>query len=69
MVRYEDECVDCGLPCLGDACKNRNVRRLYCDRCLNEVDTLFVWDETGEQLCEDCLCETAINSSSLVIHS
>lgn len=69
MVRYEDECVDCGLPCVGDMCKYRNVRHLYCDRCGEDVDTLWKWDDTGEQLCEYCLLEAAMDSSSLVIHS
>ena len=52
MVRYENECVDCGLPCMGDRCPNRHVKRLYCDRCEDEVDTLYIVD--GEELCDRC---------------
>lgn len=51
MRRYEDECVSCGLPCLGSSCPNRNVLRIYCDRCDSEADYCF--DE--EDLCENCL--------------
>lgn len=53
MVRIEDECVSCGLPCLGDSCVNRNVRRYYCDDCGEDVETLYHYD--GEQLCEQCV--------------
>ena len=48
----ENECVDCGRPCLGNACPNRNVTRFYCDRCGNETK-LYHYD--GEELCIDCI--------------
>lgn len=57
MIKYENECCDCGLPCLGDRCPNRNVRRLYCDKCGNDCRELYEVD--GEQLCDDCLLEYA----------
>lgn len=56
MERIENECVDCGLPCLGDACPFRNVRRLYCDRCGGEEEMLYKVE--GEELCEACLLES-----------
>lgn len=55
MKRIENECVDCWLPCLGDACPYRNVRRLYCDRCGGEEEMLYKVE--GEELCEVCLLE------------
>jgi len=54
MVRYENECVDCGKPCLGTACPNRRVKRLYCDDCGCEAEELFELNDYDE-LCADCL--------------
>ena len=55
MIKYENECVGCPkeMGCLGDGCSNRNVKHLYCDRCGDECDELYVFD--GEELCEECL--------------
>jgi hypothetical protein len=55
MIQYENDCVDCGLPCLGDSCPYRNVPHLYCDECKCEADKLREYE--GEQLCEECLLE------------
>lgn len=52
MKRKENECVMCGLPCMGDSCPNRNVIRFYCDDC-GEETTLYHYD--GEELCIDCI--------------
>ena len=52
MRKIENECVDCGLPCLGNSCPNRNVVRFYCDRCKEET-TLY--DYYGEEICKECL--------------
>ena len=56
MIVTKDECVGCkdmGLPCLGDSCPNRNVTRMYCDRCRREVEELREYE--GEQLCPECI--------------
>lgn len=58
MVKYENECVGCssqGLPCLGDACRNRNVPHYYCDNCGEECDPDDLYDDNGSMICEDCL--------------
>lgn len=52
MQRIENDCVDCGLPCLGDSCRYRNVPHYYCDCCGYE-DKLYYYD--SEELCEECL--------------
>jgi len=52
MVRYEDQCVDCGLPCMGNSCPNKNVPVIYCDECHDEIDE--VYDVDDDELCEDC---------------
>ena len=54
MLKIENECVSCGLPCLGDSCPYRNVERRYCDYCKDEI-THEYYDVDGEELCEDCL--------------
>lgn len=56
-VRHENECVGCPpeMGCLGSCCPNRNVIRLYCDKCKTEVEHLY-WSD-GEQLCQDCIME------------
>jgi hypothetical protein len=55
MKRIEDECVDCGLPCLGRACRYRAVPHWFCDECGQEFnpDELYAFD--GQELCEECL--------------
>lgn len=52
MHKTENECVSCGLPCMGDCCPYRNVTRYYCDKC-GEETTLYHFD--GEELCLDCI--------------
>ena len=52
MKVIEDECVDCGLPCLGSSCKYKNVERFYCDECGDE-ETLYEYD--GRELCIECI--------------
>lgn len=54
MKQIENECVDCGLPCLGSGCPYRNVVRHYCDKC-GEERKLYHYD--SKELCESCLLE------------
>jgi len=55
VIKKENECVDCGLPCLGSSCPNRNVIRIYCDKCGDE-GKIYHYD--GEHLCISCIEET-----------
>lgn len=55
MIKRENECVDCGLPCLGSSCPNRNVIRIYCDKC-GEEGKVYHYD--GEHLCITCIEDT-----------
>lgn len=52
MIRIEDDCVDCGLHCLGNSCPYKNVFHFYCDGCGYEED-LYHYD--GKQLCINCI--------------
>ena len=49
---YENECVGCGLPCIGDACPHRNVLKFYCDECDTEAELYHYEDK---ELCIDCI--------------
>ena len=56
MIKYENECCGCATesyPCMGSACRNRNVPHFYCDKCGEDVEELYKVD--GEELCEECL--------------
>ena len=54
-VRYEDQCVDCGLPCMGESCPNRNVPVYTCDDCDEEFYPEDLYEVEDEMLCEHCL--------------
>ena len=54
MKKVFNECVECGLPCLGNACPNRRVTRFFCDNCGEEAD-LYYFD--GQELCISCIEE------------
>ena len=54
MREVENDCVNCGLPCLGSSCPNANVIHYYCDKCGDEV-TLYHFDD--DELCLDCIQE------------
>lgn len=54
MKRIENHCVSCppGMPCMGNACPNRNVPCFYCDICGEETD---IYHFDGEELCIECI--------------
>lgn len=57
MKTVENECCGCssmGLPCQGSSCSNRHVIKLYCDKCEEEVETLYYGSISGKELCADC---------------
>ena len=58
MIKIENECCNCATaayPCLGESCEKRHSKHLFCNRCGEEVDKLFIVD--GEQVCLECLPE------------
>ena len=55
MVKTENRCVDCGLPCKGASCPNRNVKVCYCDKCDEEISFDDIYEYEGMDVCEDCL--------------
>lgn len=53
MIYYTNECVDCGLPCLGDSCPNKNVIHSECEFCKDKDIKLYHYN--GHEICESCL--------------
>lgn len=61
MITYENQCVGCGMPCLGYMCPFRRVPVFACDLCGSEEVRLWICG--GKELCEACAaacgCEDA----------
>ena len=55
MVKIENDCVDCGLPCIGDRCKYRQFPHYYCDECGEELQAGELYEYDGQELCIDCI--------------
>lgn len=62
-VVKENDCVDCGLPCMGIACPNRNRIHKYCDVCGDEFDK--VWKYENTVYCTECLI-TALEMDGVI---
>ena len=57
MLEVKNECVNCGLPCIGDQCQYRHVKHYICDNCLEEFQPDELYLCNGQELCKDCLAE------------
>lgn len=57
MKRNENECVDCGLPCLGSACPLKHVSHYYCDHCNTELKPEELYMAGDEEWCIDCILD------------
>ena len=55
MIEERSNCVACGFPCMGPACRNGSYRAKICDRCGEEVEKLYYFD--GEELCASCVLD------------
>lgn len=55
MRYYENDCVNCGLPCLYKACPHYEVLHFCCDECGDEDVKLYHYDD--KEICERCLLE------------
>lgn len=53
MKYYSNDCIDCGLPCLGSACKYKKVLHFKCDYCGEEDVKLYHYND--DEICEECL--------------
>ena len=57
MMKIENDCVHCGLPCMGDSCKYMNVPHYYCDECGDECYEDEMYELEDQELCLYCLKE------------
>ena len=57
MTKTENECVGCPpeMGCQGSSCPYRNVTRIYCDGCGEEITNSEIFDVDGGEFCEYCL--------------
>lgn len=53
MHYYENECCDCGLPCIYETCPNYKIIRFECDFCREQNVKLRHYH--GYEVCEDCI--------------
>lgn len=53
MKYYTNDCFNCGLPCIYEACPYYNVEHFRCDFCKKEDVKLY--DYNGYEVCEECL--------------
>ena len=53
MVRIENHCVGCDIPCVN--CGRKAMEVHYCDKCDDELRKVYEVD--GQELCEYCLKE------------
>lgn len=67
MVRIENDCVGCDLPCIS-SCPYKEVPHYYCDNCHGETDAFYFRkseyhydeeriDNEDYALCKDCAME------------
>ena len=54
MVKIENQCVDCGLPCMGKQCPYMNVETVICDSCGSQEGQYRI---NGKDYCESCAAE------------
>jgi hypothetical protein len=53
MIYYENECVDCGLPCIRESCPYYKVMHSKCEFCKDKDVKLYHYN--GYEICESCL--------------
>ena len=55
MKITKSECVDCGKPCIHEACPNYSVTRYYCDKCKQEFEPEALYVTDNGDLCDKCI--------------
>jgi len=58
METFENQCVDCGLPCLV-YCPYKNVRVVYCDSCGSDNAEYSI---DGADYCDKCARKFLLDS-------
>ena len=52
MIKYENQCCDCDIPCTG--CRRQHTAVMVCDDCGDEDCDLW-YGEDGKQYCSTCI--------------
>lgn len=55
MLKYENDCVNCALPCID--CGRKHVPHMYCDSCGEETDVLYHMIDSAhdnQYICKEC---------------
>lgn len=52
MIKYENDCVGCDLPCVN--CGLKTNPHIYCDVCGEEIRSEVYTDEYGNDVCVYC---------------
>lgn len=56
MIRIEDRCCQCGLPC-SPYCSCLNVEIHYCDKCGCEISDCDIHEDGENEYCYFCYYE------------
>ncbi len=51
MIKFENQCYGCDIPCVGSSCSQLNVEVHYCDTCGEEA----IYSIDNEDFCYECL--------------
>lgn len=54
MIRFESQCVDCGLGGCAVCPLSEEVEVHYCDKCGTEIDNESYYNEYDDEYCEEC---------------
>lgn len=64
MIKYDTDCVDCAMDCIGEMCPYYSVPIYICDECAEELypEQLYIYEEYGleKMLCKSCLLKKFI---------
>lgn len=55
MKIIQNDCVDCGLPCLYSGCPYYQAPHWFCDCCEQEFLPEELRELDGEQMCRECI--------------
>lgn len=57
IIKYENECVSCDLPCIDDICPYARVSYCYCDYCGKLIENDSLAETGGEHYHQICYNE------------
>ena len=53
MIRYENDCCGCDIPCI--ECGRKHNPHFYCDKCGEEFEPQELSWVGDEMICDDCM--------------